>query len=93
MLRLAGRCETGSNGFDVQTAPITSADIVGGIFGAGINLEPDGPGTGTATGALNLTTYVLTTTALTGVNAPTPGFTGDVFGLSLVTNGTTSPST
>ena len=28
-----------SNGFDVQTAPITSADIVGGIFGAGITFD------------------------------------------------------
>jgi hypothetical protein len=79
-----------SNGLYILSAPLTSADIVGGIFGAGINLEPDGPRSGTITDSLDPTTGITTGTVVTSADAPNPGFTGDVFGLSLVTDGTTT---
>jgi hypothetical protein len=76
-----------SNGFLFVSAPITSASIVGGVLGTGINLEPDGPGTGTVADKINLTTGALAGTAVTSAHAPSRNFTGDVFGMSLFTDG------
>jgi hypothetical protein len=76
-----------SNGFYIVSAPITSASIVGGVLGSGINLEPDGPGTGTVANILNLNTGSVTAGAVTSADAPVHGFTGSVFGLSFFTDG------
>jgi hypothetical protein len=74
--------------FYTLSVPITSAGIVGGVFGSGINLEPDGPGKGKIVDTINLNTDAVTLDAFTSVKAPTPGFTGDVYGFSLDANGT-----
>lgn len=76
--------------WEILSAPITSAELVGGIFGSGINLEADGPGTGNITDKLNLKTGTQMLTADTSIHAPSPGFTGDVYGFTLVSNGTTT---
>jgi hypothetical protein len=82
----ASQSSSVSNGLYVISAPITSASIVGG-WGSGINLEPNGPGAGTVTDTVNLNTGSVTASAVTSANAPGRGFTGDVFGLSLITDG------
>ncbi|HEY4970305.1 MAG TPA: hypothetical protein VII35_10390 [Steroidobacteraceae bacterium] len=74
--------------WEILSAPITSAEVVGGIFGSGINLEPDGPGTGNITDKRNLKSGVEKLTADTSTHAPSSGFTGDVYGFTLVSNGT-----
>jgi hypothetical protein len=79
-----------SNGFYIVSSPITSASIVGGVLGSGINLEPDGPGTGTVADTVNLNTGSVTSSAVTSANAPVHGFTGTVFGLSFITDGITT---
>jgi hypothetical protein len=76
-----------NNGIYSLSAPITSASIVGGPFGNGINLEPNGPSSGTVAEDLNIITYAQTTTIVTSANSPSGGFTGDVFGMSYSTNG------
>jgi hypothetical protein len=78
------------NGFYIVSAPITSASIVGGVLGTGINLEPDGPGTGTIADKVNLSTGDVTSTAVTSAHAPSRHFTGEVFGMSFFTNGINS---
>jgi hypothetical protein len=75
-----------NNGIYTLSAPISSASIVGG-WGAGINLEPDGPGAGTIADNLNIITYATTASIVTSVGAPSRGFTGDVYGLSYFTDG------
>jgi hypothetical protein len=72
----------------IQTAPLTSALIVGGVFGSGINLEPGGPGAGSITDDLNLTANSLTVTVVSDLVPPTPDFTGDLYGLSYFSDGT-----
>jgi hypothetical protein len=62
--------------------PLTSASIVGGPFGNGTNLEPNGPGSGTLAAGANEITNASTTTIVTSAKSPSPGFTGDVFGMS-----------
>jgi hypothetical protein len=79
-----------SNGIFTVSAPITSASIVGGVLGTGINLEPDGPGTGTIAENVDLNTGAVTQTAVTSAHAPNRHFTGDVFGMSFFSNGITS---
>jgi hypothetical protein len=79
-----------SNGFFITSAPITSASIVGGVLGSGINLEPDGPGTGTLAEKINLTTGAVAQTAVTSAHAPNRDFTGEVFGMSYFSNGISS---
>jgi hypothetical protein len=79
-----------SNGFYIVSSPITSASIVSGVLGSGINLEPDGPGTGTVADAVNLNTGSVTASAITSADAPVHGFTGSVFGLSFITDGITT---
>jgi len=76
--------------FYIVSAPITSASILGGALGSGINLEQNGPGSGSVTGSLNFITNATTTTIVTSANSPSRGFTGDVFGLSYITNGITT---
>jgi opacity protein-like surface antigen len=79
-----------TNTTETASAPITSADIVGGIFGTGINLERDGSGTGKITDKINFNTGVITIDAQTSTHAPSAGFTGDVYGFNLDFNGTTT---
>ena len=75
-----------NNGIYTLSAPITSASIVGG-WGAGINLESNGPGTGTVADDIDTNTGGVTASIVTSANAPGHGFTGDVFGLSFFTDG------
>ncbi|MHB8721731.1 MAG: hypothetical protein ACYDAH_10085 [Steroidobacteraceae bacterium] len=72
------------------SAPITSAEIVAGILGSGINLEPDGAGHGTAVDSVDLQSGAVSASAFTSVHAPSPGFTGDVYGFSFHSNGPSS---
>ena len=71
----------------ILTAPISSAEIVGGVFGTGINLEPDGTGKGKITGTVNILSNAVTLSAVTDTHAPNSGFTGDVFGVDFESNG------
>jgi hypothetical protein len=73
--------------FLIESAPITSASILSGALGSGINLEPNGPGTGAITDTINLNTNAVTAGVVTSANAPSHGFTGDVFGMSFFTDG------
>jgi hypothetical protein len=77
---------TVNSGIYTLSAPISSASIVGG-WGSGINLEPNGPGTGTIAVSIDTNTSAGTASIVTSANAPSPGFTGDVFGLSLFSDG------
>jgi hypothetical protein len=74
------------NGIYTLSAPITNASIVGG-WGAGINLEPDGPGTGTIADYIDTNTNAVSASIFTSVKAPSRGFTGDVYGMSFFTDG------
>lgn len=76
-----------NNGVFTESAPITSASIVNGILGSGINLEARGPGTGTFAAEANLNDNTASVRADTSVSAPSSHFTGDVFGLRFFTNG------
>ena len=69
----------------VASAPITSASIVGGAFGSGINLQSNGAGI--IIDQNNLTDGTFTSTATTSANAPSKGFSGTVFGFSYFTDG------
>jgi len=75
------------NGIFILSAPITSASIVSGVFGSGINLESNGPGTGAVTDTIDTNTNTGTATAVTSADAPSSGFTGNVFGLSFLSDG------
>ncbi len=75
-----------NNGIYTLSAPVTSASIVGG-WGSGINLEPNGPGAGTIADTVDTNTGAVTASVVTSANAPSHGFTGDVFGLSFFTDG------
>ena len=68
----------------VLSAPMSSASIVSGIYGSGINLESNGPGSGSLTDTTSLTDGSITSIAWTSIDPPAPTFTGDVFGFSLV---------
>jgi hypothetical protein len=81
---------TFDNQFLILSAPITSAGIAGGVLGSGINLESGGPGTGTVAETTDITINDLTSTAITSADAPSPNFTGDVFGLSFLSHGITT---
>jgi hypothetical protein len=85
---LGALTNTTDNGFSIESVPITSAGIVGGILGTGIDLEQGGPGTGSLTYTLDLTTNALTLAAGTSTQAPYAGFTGAVYGFSLDSVGT-----
>jgi hypothetical protein len=75
---------------ETDSAPITYAKLVGGVFGAGINLEPDGSGAGKLTDTLDFNSGITTIAAQTSTHAPSPGFSGDVYGFSLDFNGTST---
>jgi hypothetical protein len=79
--------ESFNNGIFILSSPITSASIVGGPFGNGTNLEPNGPGSGTMAQDVNTITNAETWTIVTSAKSPSSGFTGDVFGLSYATDG------
>jgi hypothetical protein len=76
-----------NNGIFSLSWPVTSASIVGGPFGNGINLEPNGPGSGTFAEDVDTNTNAETTTIVTSAKSPSRGFTGDVFGMSYSTDG------
>jgi hypothetical protein len=76
-----------NNGIFSVSSPLTSASIVGGPFGNGTNLEPNGPGSGTIVEDANEITFASTTTIVTSAKSPSLGFTGDVFGMSYFTDG------
>ena len=76
-----------NNGIFILSSPITSASIVGGPFGNGTNLEPNGPGSGAIDQDVNTITSAETTTIVTSAKSPSGGFTGDVFGMSFFTDG------
>jgi hypothetical protein len=76
--------------FFIVSGPISSASIVGGALGSGINLESDGPGTGTIAEKVNLVSGAATQTAVTSARAPNRDFTGEVFGMSFFSNGINS---
>jgi hypothetical protein len=73
--------------FYIVSSPITSASIVGGALGSGINLESDGPGSGTIADSVNLNTGTVTASIVTRADKPSGGFTGSVFGLNFFTDG------
>ena len=75
-----------NNGIYTLSAPISSASIVGG-WGAGINLEPNGPGAGTIADYIDSNTGEVSGSIVTSVKPPSRGFTGDVYGLSFFTDG------
>jgi hypothetical protein len=75
-----------NNGIYTLSTPLTSASIVGG-WGAGINLEPNGAGTGSFADNFDTNTNAVTATITTSADAPSSGFTGNVFGLSYFTDG------
>ena len=79
--------ESFNNGIFILSSPITSASIVGGPFGNGTNLEPNGPGSGTIAQDVNTITNTETWTIVTSAKSPSGGFTGDVFGMSYSTGG------
>lgn len=71
------------------SAPITAASITGGLF-SGINLESGGPNTGTFSDNINLSDGTVSAVAVTSAKAPSRHFTGEVFGLSLISDGITT---
>jgi hypothetical protein len=70
----------------ILSAPMSSASIVSGVYGSGINLESNGFGSGFLTDTTSLIDGSMTSTAWTSIDPPTPAFTGDIFGFSLVQN-------
>jgi hypothetical protein len=68
----------------ILSAPMSSASIVSGVYGSGINLEANGFGSGSVTDTTSLIDGSITSTAWTSIDPPTPTFTGDVFGFSLI---------
>jgi hypothetical protein len=74
---------------ETDSAPITFANSVGGFLGT-VNLEQDGPGHGKITDKLDFNTGIVTVNADTSIHAPSPGFTGDVYGFNLDFNGTST---
>lgn len=81
---------TDTNTKETDSAPITYATLVGGVFGTGINLEQGGSGAGKITDTIDFNSGIITTAAQTSIHAPSPGFSGDVYGFSLDSNGTTT---
>jgi hypothetical protein len=79
--------DTINNGIETLAAPITYASIAGAAFGRGINLESNGAGSGTIADNIDSNTGAVTATIVTSANAPSRGFTGDVFGMSFFTDG------
>ncbi len=68
------------------SSPITSASIVSGVYGSGIDLEPNGSGSGSIVDDINLSDGSVTSTAWTSIDPPSLAFTGQVFGFSLLQN-------
>jgi hypothetical protein len=68
----------------ILSAPITSASIVSGVYGSGINLEQSG--SGSIVDDVSLSDGTVTTTSWTSVDPPNPAYTGQVFGFSLLQN-------
>jgi hypothetical protein len=68
----------------ILTAAITSASIVSGVYGSGINLERNGAGS--IVDDVSLADGSVTSTAWTSIDPPSLAFTGQVFGFSLSQN-------
>jgi hypothetical protein len=89
---LGQQTTSANNGIYTFSSPITFAGIVGGPFGNGTNLEPDGAGSGSLDQNINIYTNTETTTIVTSAKSPSKGFTGDVYGMSFSSDGV-DPST
>jgi hypothetical protein len=76
--------ESLNNNFLIESASITSASM-SGAFGSGINLESNGKGS--ITDQFNLSDGTVTSTITTSGQAPSKGFSGEVFGFSFFTDG------
>ncbi|MGC2030013.1 MAG: hypothetical protein WA642_08340 [Steroidobacteraceae bacterium] len=76
-----------NNGVEIVSTPVTFASIVGGPFSTGINLEPNGPGSGSFALDVDTNTRAGSASIITSATSPGPGFTGDVFGMSFFTDG------
>ena len=68
----------------ILSAAITSASIVSGVYGSGIDLERGG--SGSIVDDVSLGDGSVTSTAWTSINPPNPSYTGQVFGFSLLQN-------
>jgi hypothetical protein len=68
----------------ILTAAITSASIVSGVYGSGINLERNGAGS--IVDDVSIADGSFTSTAWTNIDPPSLAFTGQVFGFSLSQN-------
>jgi hypothetical protein len=68
----------------IVSAPITSASIVSGVYGSGINLERSG--SGSIVDDVSLVDGSVTSSAWTSIDPPSLSYTGQVFGFSLLQN-------
>jgi hypothetical protein len=68
----------------ILSAAITSASIVSGVYGSGINLERSG--SGSIVDDVSLGDGSVTSTAWTSIDPPNLSYTGQVFGFSLLQN-------
>jgi hypothetical protein len=68
----------------ILSAAITSASIVSGVYGSGIDLERGG--SGSITDDVSLVDGSVTSTAWTSIDPPNLSYTGQVFGFSLLQN-------
>jgi hypothetical protein len=68
----------------ILSAAITSASIVSGVYGSGIDLERSG--SGSIVDDVSLGDGSVTSTAWTSIDPPNPSYTGQVFGFSLLQN-------
>jgi hypothetical protein len=70
----------------IVSSPIISASIVNSPYGSHVNLEWNGPGSGTIANDVNLSDGSVTATATTSVDPPDQHFTGDVYGFTMIQN-------
>jgi hypothetical protein len=68
----------------ILSAPITSASIVSGVYGSGIDLERGG--SGSIVDDVSLADGSVTSTAWTSIDPPSLAYTGQIFGFSLLQN-------
>jgi len=68
----------------ILSAPITSASIVSGVYGSGLDLERGG--FGSIVDDVSLDDGSVTSTAWTSIDPPSLAYTGEIFGFSLLQN-------
>lgn len=78
--------ESFQNNVLTASSPLSAASILDGV-GAGINLEPNGPGSGHVVEKVDYNNNTVTLSATTSAKPPSNGFTGSVFSLSLLIDG------